>query len=435
MLKLSADIEDAEEVGIAMTADSRFVPFPTTMLTQMRASEDDVPPRAGFQIIDRDKPESLDQLPPVDQIPEAAAMVFVYGKQTDRSARIEVHDVRGSDVAEVRDRLTATAGDIDLQQEDGDPLPLLVACQPPVAMLRFQAKPADAEILQAELAAQRMPNAIVNLKLPILGGNSLAELAEDESKLLDRTSVVRLIEQYDTMTSKSEHLVKDVCELANVPMLPPIKPGNQEIESIPNEDLGRVDPSDLDAQSLIYLLQRAQQISATFAVRSFASQLIDSELNEAQRPAKLLAYSALINASSTTTDALATLEQAKKFADDNKMSSANLLLSEVSLRLQAGDGEGFQKALETISTRYGSEPEVLAQLQQLLMAYGLIRPDGSTRPAPQVEAGEAMGAGIGGEPAPAPAAGSTLWTPDGGAPVAPQDAGGTGKKLWIPGMD
>ncbi len=105
VLELTADIENAEQVDIAMTADSRFVPFPADMLAQMRASEDDVPPRAGFQIIDRDKPESLEKLPPVDDVPEASPSSSCIGKQTDRAARIEVQDVRASDVDEVRTRI------------------------------------------------------------------------------------------------------------------------------------------------------------------------------------------------------------------------------------------------------------------------------------------------------------------------------------------
>ena len=55
----------------------------------------------------------------------------------------------------------------------------------------------------------------------------------------------------------------------------------------------------------------------------------------------MLAYVTLINASEQTEDALGTLEQAKAFAETHDLSIANLLLSEVGLRLSAGDGQGF----------------------------------------------------------------------------------------------
>ena len=118
-------------------------------------------------------------------------------------------------------------------------------------------------------------------------------------------------------------------------------------------------------------------------------------------------------------EALEKLEEAKAFAESNKLPTANLLLTEVSLRLSVGDAAGFQNAIEAISTRYGREPEVMARLQQMLMAYGLIGPDGSPRTA---------------SPSPAMAQGapaSELWTPD--QPAQPAQEGGS--KLWIPGMD
>ena len=81
-----------------------------------------------------------------------------------------------------------------------------------------------------------------------------------------------------------------------------------------------------------------------------------------------------------------------------------------------------------MSTRHGNEPEIMAQLQQMLMAYGLISPDG----APRSRAGAAAAPAAA---VPQPASGG-LWTPDGGsAPPAESAAEGGGSKLWIPGMD
>ena len=146
-----------------------------------------------------------------------------------------------------------------------------------------------------------------------------------------------------------------------------------------------------------------------------------AELTEEQQPARLLAYMTLINAADANEDALKLLEDAKAFAESNNIPIANLLLSEVSLRLAAGDGVGFQSAIETLSSRYGNQPEVMARLQQMLVSYGLISPDGSPRSGPPAPAAAASPAG-------------ELWTPDSGAPDAPAAKGGGGK-LWVPGMD
>jgi tetratricopeptide (TPR) repeat protein len=423
--KLEAEIQNTEEIEMSMMASSRFVPLPPDLLAGMRETENDVPPRSGFQLLDRDKPESTEQLPPADQIPEAIAIVFLYGKQTDREARIEAHDVRRDNLEEVRTHLNAVTQDLSWKEESDKSIPLVVAVQPSVAMVRFQAKPAEAEKVQSELAATRMPNTISHLRLPILGNASLAEAAGDDSKLVQRTAVMRVLENYDIIASKGDTILEQVRETAGLEGLPSIKPESGEIESIPNEDLNRLDISDLDAESLVYVLQRSQQVSSTPVMRRAAERLLDIELNEEQTPIRMVAYMTLVNTAASTDEALLLIDAAKAFAETRNISTANLLLSEIGLRVNAGDGEGFQRAIQDVSARHGNDPEVMAKLQQMLMSYGLISPDGSPRgPAPAAAAPAAGGGG------------GELWTPDSGtSPNPPAEGGGGGGKLWVPGMD
>lgn len=423
IMKLHGDLQDPEQIEMALMANSRFVSLPADLLAGMRTSEDDVPPRSGFQMLDREKPESLEVLPPVDEVPEAIALVFVYGKQTDREARLEVLDVRQPLLSEVKSGIQSAVGDVDLEEKKGELLPMLVACQPAVAMIRFQAQPAEAEKLQNSLMAARMPTAITSIESPILEGGSLASTCDDESKLFERTVMMRIVEQYDALVAKGQGIIDEAYRIAKLEPQPMLKPENNAVDSLPNEDLNRVDCSDLNAESLIYLLQRAQQVSATPTVRRVAKQLIGAELSEEQKPAKMLAYMTLINAAEGNEQAVSLLEEAKAFAEANGIPTANLLLSEVGLRLSAGDGPGFQNAVETLSSQYGNEPEVMAKLQQTLMAYGLISPDGSPRQAPAAQGPQASGGG------------NELWTPDSGAPAAEGGGGGGGGKLWVPGMD
>ncbi|KAA1259841.1 hypothetical protein LF1_23780 [Rubripirellula obstinata] len=426
-IELSSDIEKVEEIEMAMMADDRFTPLPPDLLQGMRTSEEEVPPRSGFQILDRDKPAELNKLPPIDDVPEAIAMAFVYGKQTDRAARVQLLEVRQSKIDEVKQRMAKVADGIELSQDAGEPLPLVVAGQPAIAMVRFQANPAEAQKLQMELTNARMPEAVAALPLPILGGKSLKECASDDSTKLVRTAVMRTIEQYDALASKLGDSLGQVYQFAGLEEPAAIKPTDDQIESLANEDLIHVDPSGLNTESLIYLVQRTQQITSTLAMRRFAKALLESEMTEEQQPAKLFAYMSLINATEDSEAAIKLLEDAKAFAESKQISTANLLLTEVGLRLRAGDGAGFQSALQAISTRHGNEPEVMAQLQQMLMAYGLIGPDGRPTGAGGPPPAEAAGA-------PAESAGGGLWTPDQGSPSGGSGGGGGGK-LWTPGMD
>jgi tetratricopeptide (TPR) repeat protein len=426
VMQLHADIPNVsqvEEIEMSLMASARFASLPAEMLSGMRDEEDEIPPRSGFQLLDRDKPESTDTLPPVDQIPEAIGLVFVYGKQTDREARIEVRDVRRSQLQEVQAQLDTAIKDLTWKVEPDTDIPLLVAAQPSVAMLRFNASPSEADKLNTELAASRMPVTITNLPLPILGDASLKDTAGDDSKLLERTAVMRILENYVTIASRGDRVLGEIRRVAGLEALPPIKPASGEIETIPNEDLNRVDVSELDPESILYVLQRAQQVSATPAMRRAAERLLEVELTEDQSPAKMVAYMTLINITTDVAEALKHLEAAKAFAESKNIPIANLLLSEVDLRINAGDGAGFQRVVQEIANRYSGDPEVMARLQQMLMAYGLIRPDGSMqRRAPAATS-------------PAPASGNQLWTPDSGVPATPSSEGGGGGKLWVPGMD
>lgn len=429
VLSLRAEIQQVDEVEMGLTASSRVVQLPPDMLAEMRTGDDDVPPRSGFQLLDRDKPLSTETLPAVEDVPETIALAFVYGKQTDRSARIDLFDVRQDDLEAVRGQVTELIGDLPLVDQPGEPLPLLVAAQPAIAMISFRVKPSEAESLQAELAEQRMPGTIAGLRLPLLGGESLQSSAGDDAKLLERTAAMRIIENYDALTSKGDQIIANVYQLADLQPLPTLRPSSEELESIDNIDLSRVDSSALEPESLIYLLQRAQQVSATVALRRFAKQLIETELPAGQQSAKLLAYMALINTAGGTNQAIEYLQQAKAFAAAHDVSTASLLLTEVGLRLAAGDAAGFQQAIQSLSSRYGNDPEVMARLQQLLVAYGLVNPDGSPRRAPPSAAAP--------PPVANPASANQLWTPDSGAPAAPpspSEGGGQGK-LWLPGMD
>lgn len=422
--RLEGTINNAEEVELCLTADSRFTSLPGNMLGSLRMTDSEVPPRAGFQILDRDKPESLDQLPPIDEVPESIALVFVYGKQTDRDARIEIHDVRPRDLQSVKERITSLIDGIELQESDSDPLPLLAAVQPQVAIIPFKAKQSEAEKLQAELMEARLADRIVDTEIPFLGGKTLRETANDDSLVFERVVAVRLIEQYDEIVSKSETLMDQVYQLSNLTAPENLHPEPADAESIANEDLNRVYGDKLDAETLIYLLQRCQQVAATPAARRFASQLIEAELTAEQQPAKMLAHMTLVNTAKQNDKALEALENAKAFAVANQMPTAQLLLTEVSLRLAAGDPQGFQETIQSLTSQYGNDPEVMARLQQMLMAYGLIGPDGAPRSggSPQAAGGNSSGSGGG------------LWTPDQGQQPPAQEGGG-GSKLWVPGMD
>ncbi|MEM9316943.1 MAG: protein-disulfide isomerase, partial [Pseudomonadota bacterium] len=253
---------------------------------------------------------------------------------------------------------------------------------------------------------------------------------DDESQILHRKAVLAIIESYDVLAAKVDDITAQVARLAGLPEPESISVTDESVEGIAAEDLNRVSLEGLSSESILYLLQRGQQVGASPLTRRAASMLL-SKLDESSDPQlALIAHTALMGKAATPAEMQKHLADARAHATKHELKVPNLLFTDMQIQLRLGNAEGFQATVNQIVEQHGNEPEIMAQLQQQLVALGLIRPDGSPRNA---------GASPAGQPA-APAASGGLWTPDSPAPAATPSAGspageGGGGKLWVPGMD
>ena len=441
---LTADITSADELVMAMTADDRCVQLPNELTQQFRAKEDDVPPKAVFEFGDRPKPMITDGLPPTDQIPMAIGVGLVYGKQTDREARLEIIPSRSAAVEPIREILSKVDDKLSLTQTDTAPVPLVSLAAPHAVAIQVRASQADVQKMQTDLVRERAPGIITTTAVPALKGKTLADASGDDSMTAARTAIVRAVESFDALAS-IPGLMDAVRDAANVPAPETIRPTAEQVDTLDNVDLPRVDASNLDIESQQYLLQRCEQLRITTAARTLSRLILDRELDataagdDAAVDAKIAAYMSAIQTVESDAEAMTLIEAAKSFADEHKVDHPPLRFTEMSLRLSAGDAEGFQRAVEDISTRYRNDQQIMMQLQQFLVRVGLLRPDGTpaTGPPPGAMAGgpgampgSAMQPAAMGGPAaaPAPGGGSGLWTPDQGSP----SGGGGGGKIILP---
>ena len=420
---LTGEIEAVDEVMMSLSSHARFADLPADVLQQLKGDQE-VGPRAAFQLLDRDPPEG-DGVPELDQIPEAIALVTVYGRETDRAARVEVVGVNASLEATARQALAAGVPGVEFTGEVEGKLPLVLAATPQPGGLKLK-DAQEFEAVQKGLFSSRVFDNLTQSKVTLLGGESLASSASDESKLVQRAALIRYLEGEDSLIARDETIIDRLYETASVPKPEAIHPKGEEVEEVPAYDLNRIDADDLSTENLIYLIQRAQQISATKVGRAASKKLIGSDVTSDGEfaGAKLLGYSFMLQHAVSGDEAIENLEAAKTYADANNMSTAQLLLAELPLRLRRGEPEAFQNCVQTIASKYSDDPEVMGQLQQTLVQFGLIRPDGSPAQRPQ--------------PGPAAAAdsGGGLWTPDGGGSAPAAASGGdSGGGLWVPGMD
>ena len=425
---MKTDIQDVSQTEIALQAHSLFAPIPERMLRGFVQNEDDVPPRSAFQILDSEVPAD-DETLTAENIPEAISVVLVYGKQTDRAARIEVPSVLPLFVEQVRQSLVAALGDLPLQDEVAFPVPFVLASEPRAAMLNRQSTRTEIDRLIRDFQASRLPGRIVAQAVGALGNRSLAEVASDDSVRMQREALMRTLENVEQLAQTAD-VLESIRQAAGLQPLPTITVRtSDDVEEVDNPDLARVDCSELDAEGLAYLLQRAQLLDASVPLRRAATAALAREDSAEDVQLRASAHLALVDTTESADDALELLGQTKQFFEKWGLDKAQLLLMELPLRAKLGDSDGFQTVIRTLTSDYRNREDVMAGLQQLLVSMGLINPDGSPRnEGPR----SAMVADGGASPA---AQSSGLWTPDGGsaAPAAASSQGGG--KLWVPGMD
>ncbi|MEM9367858.1 MAG: protein-disulfide isomerase [Planctomycetota bacterium] len=428
-------VESADEAHLAMVASDRMVEVPSEQVKELR-DENDVRPKSLFLILDRPKLEG-ESVPPTAEIPEEIGRVVLFGKQTDRSARIEAINLLANNRDGVVSLLGSLVPDLPEGNEEERFVPMHLVAPPIPGGVRLS-DPKQAMQVSKAFFDDRLGDRLASLPVKALGGRSLREVADDDSQQPQKAAVLRYLEGFDLITGRYPTVIDHLYELTSIgaPAAIPVKT-DDDVEAVSNQDLNRIDSSELNLEGLVYLVQRCQQVSATIAGLAAARRLISLPVDansEDDSPAlRLMAYVYLIQSLNGSDESISLLEEAKSFAESHGLPDASLLFLEIPIRARRMEAPEAQQAIQTLATKYQDNPEVMARLQQLLMEMGLIRPDGELRRERTAEA--------------QPSSGPGLWTPGQGNPAAtpapapaasggaPSESSAVGSKLWVPGMD
>ncbi|XZE55677.1 tetratricopeptide repeat protein [Planctomycetaceae bacterium SH139] len=422
------ELENTEEATLSIAANPQWVPLPAESLAQAAEEPDGVPPRAGFQVLDREPLAADAEITSADQVPLVKTVALLFGKQTDRAARLVLLDVNESDREVVEQLVQATLQLSAPAEVKEQSMPLLSLMFPRTFGVNVE-ELVDQEIVK-QLVANNIDHAIGGAKLPLFAGKTLAEAAQDPGTLMFRTAIVRQLEAMAVSLPQFELSLDRLRKLLAIEPLPKLTPQTDEdVEALSLFDLLRVDPSQLDTEGVVYLFQRCSQVNVQDTLKLVANVIVQQDDSAYDSEMVYSAYLALLGNADSLDEALRIVAEAKAWCKSKGMSAGPILLNELQLYLREGDSVGFQKTIETIMTDHSHEPELMAHVQQLLMQLGLLGPDGSPRPAGR----------------PAAAQQSGLWTGDAAqAPPAaqpsasPSQAGGASPaagKLWLPGMD
>lgn len=378
------------------------------------------PPRSVFWLLDRPMPASGVELA-IDDIPHGLTQLFLFGRETDRLARLSF--------AAHRDRLEAAKTRI--AEILGEPLgaPSVEEVVGTVSALQHALEtnwrlPRDTTADHARsLAKQQRRKAIFEIwpktSNPALGGRSPAEAAGDPANRIRLLAAVLNLElstldkalDFNALRSQLGLPLAEEIELTDLPA-----------EKVTLARLHRLKAGKLSDDRLVACYQQAALVRDQRALKKLIPEIV-SRTSLDQKVDKAQAYGLLASGAESLDEAIEYVDQARKKAEAAGKSSAPWDIEELVLRLTQGDAEGAERLLRHIQTAHGREPGVRQQLASLLYQMGLIDEQGrAVGRAAEEPAGLVMPGGS------AEAAGK-LWTP-GGEP-------GEGKKsaLWVPGMD
>lgn len=421
VLRWSWNVRDPERLQELLLSDRRVLTLPADLSAW--PVDESPPPRMVAAILDRPALRSEDPLSR-ETVPSIECQLLLFGRETDRAARLEVDSLTRPTGERVAAVLREIGGDT-LEAAPEETVIGKLSASREIVGHRFVPPPgAPRERIEA-LLKDEFRDAILHrwpdMPLGTLGGRSLRQAAEaavgDHAAQVNCLAVV-LVAQQIFVSVPGEFDFNDLRAQLGLPVLGPIDPRHCDLPRLPLVRLARIETDALDDQPLKLVFHRAWMYHAWEAARKFA-QAIVARSSFASSPERSEAYRALVESATTIAEAVRVLDQARGEALAAGQSCAMWDLMELSFRFGHGDAPAAMQLMQHIESRHINEPGVAQSLTQLLINAGLLNPDGTpVAIAPGMRAAA--------EPVPAAAEPAKLWTPD-------SESAGAGGKLWMPG--
>lgn len=416
-LVITYPVRDAQELHERLLSDRRLAAHraPTS------PKEDEPPPKGTFLLLDKPLPETGAGLQRPD-VPTVLAALYLYGKQTDRGARLEVMASRDEHLESTRQRIAELLGDLG-----GAPLKDKVVGDSSTihaAMTWKWRMPPDtsAETIARLTREQRhevifqrwpeLPQAVLDEKTP-------RQVATEPAYRVRLLAAILLLE----LTGDDLQWEIDFNNLRSQLGLPPaeeIDGATADTASLPVIRLARLRLDGLSDDALFMAYRRAANVNAATAIRRISPEVL-ARPGLSTRVSRAAVYGVMSRATRHVPTALDYLRKARDAATSAGESPATWLLTELSYRLQASQFEEIGDLLQLIKP-HADEPGVTEDLYETFAAFGLVTPEGNLL-LPRVKRDERV--------APAAASAPAIWTPGSDTPVAAGEPARS--KLWVPG--
>jgi hypothetical protein len=410
-------VRDPERLRIQLTSDNRV--WRVNFNPSDYADEDNPPPLEVLLLLDRPRLDSADNLS-WEIVPCVMGQVMLFGRQTDREARLEIGQVRAADMPRVKAALAEIAGDaMDPQpvetnegraSETYDMLERKWVLPPGVTSPRI-------ESITLDYLRHAVLESWPQLKLGALDGKTPREAAAEPAFRVRLEAAVMLLQLHNASMGRADccdQLLRDL----SLPESAPIDPRQTPVAELPLARLRRVAIEHCSDEDLLSIYNHAVSYNIIEVMRKSALAIIERP-SMASREERLRSYQLLARITTDYDRAVEYLDAGRKEAEAQGESSGLWDVLELSVQFRRADGQAVARLIQHIQRQHIEEPGVSEIFTRLLMQYGLIRPDGTpvgprrrtAATAPAVDASDA--------------APSKLWTPEDQQPAGKS-------KLWVP---
>ncbi|MBT7817567.1 MAG: hypothetical protein HN566_12600, partial [Polaribacter sp.] len=381
-------------------------------------------PRMNFLILDRDAVTDAAELT-LENVPTVIGEFLVFGKQTDRDARLEVITAEDSRLEQVTSFITELFG----ESISGDVVKRSIGESTAMSELlewRWHLPEGVTRKQHSEMVEAHREHLMVDewpkLEFKILGDRSAEDAAGDPEVELPLRALVLMLENASQGQGFTEGLGQKMRE----------KLGLSEYERIvPEGDLLTGSPilqqyldfSGLTEAQLMSVQNSAMGVGNVRVLKQLVSEVLSRPDMESMP--RDVSYSMMAHFAEDDNEALEFLEKAKEEARKSGRSVGIYFVQEFEFKLMRGMTDQITELLQTIQMNHLNEPEVEYQLVRVLDRFGIGPDRGPIRGAP--------------ETAPADPGQGGIWTPDQGGPQ-PEPAAESGSDganeessgLWIP---
>ncbi len=413
LAKVSFEVHDVARVLEALQASRRIV-----LSTEFRP-----PVKAAFQLLDRED-TATEEAVTMDNLPRVRAEGVLFGKETDRDARLEfivrredLEDVKGVIVQMCQPHL-AHASEEPAANDGFDEI-LGTPMLPEHASPEVKAAAVCETIKSAFVDRWCLrPHELLDDKTPL-------EASQDRKYRRPLAGLLQSICHHwlTSPESPDEAFIYEHLHLP-APTTRKLKPG--EVAKLPLTQMMFVDADSLSDDDLATAALRSMDVGLRKLVLRFG-RLLEARPTSSECSKLPLVLTMMAHAETNHAQAYAYLGKARELAEGREIPVGYFLVEQLRHAIAMGDSELRNSVFDELK-RDGhlEDPEVqqmLAQLMQRLRRTGLVE---SETPAD-------VGGASGQEEA--VAASGSLWTPDTASVPADAELGANKPGIWLPGMD